>query len=73
VIEGSVDGDGPVFLDRDDQLVGYIKCGLLQQYFGHVVDIPAEEVEKRMRENRLTFLWDAEGRLQKTGAQPREA
>jgi hypothetical protein len=72
VIEGSVDGERPVFLDRDDQLVGYIKCGLLHQYFGHVVGIPAEEVEKRMRKNHFTFLWDAEGRLQTTGAQPRE-
>lgn len=73
VIEGCVDGDGPVFLDRDDKLVGYIKCGLLQQYFGHVVGLPAEEVERRMRENHFTFLWDAEGRLQKTEAQSREA
>lgn len=67
IIRAEVEG-GPRFVEQDQELVGFVKCGLLQHYFGQVPGMSAGEIEHQMRANHFTFLWDAEGRFVGNGA-----
>ncbi len=61
---------GPVFADKDHDLVGFVKHFLLRHATGNVEGRTREESRELLRQNKLSFLFDNAGRFISGGRIP---
>jgi len=61
---------GPVFADKNHDLVGFVKHFLLQHATGNVEGRSREESCDLLRQNKLSFLFDNDGRFISDGRVP---
>lgn len=69
-IVAQVSPDGPIFQDKDHDTVGFVKHLILNRMAGNVKGHTREEATKLLRQNKISFLFDNEGKFVKTGRQP---
>ena len=69
-IIGHVPVGGPVFADKDQDLVGSVKHFLLQHATGNVEAHTRKESRDLLRQNKLSFLFDNDGRFISDGRVP---
>ena len=61
---------GPVFEEKDPDIVGFVKYFLLNHVAGNVEGRSPEETAELLRENKLSFLFNNEGGFIESGRQP---
>lgn len=71
-IVAQVSPEGPIFQDMDRDTVGFVKHFILKGVAGNVKGHTREEVTKLLRQNKISFLFDNEGKFVKTGRQSEE-
>lgn len=68
-IVSEVDPAGPHFVDKDSDIVGFVKHFLLQHAVGNAAGRTAQESTELLRENKLSFLFDDTGAFISDGKQ----